>query len=175
MRSVNKVVIVGNVTRDPQTKTSGNGQAITTFGVATNRNWTTGDGQQRTSTEFHEVVAWARLAEICQQIIRKGVPVYLEGYLKTRTWETETGIKMRKTEIVIQDLILLERGGERSSKGDDMATPAAEPTIQNETTNDDMIIDPEPETAPAATPAPEQAPEVHSEPNQVSIEDDLGL
>lgn len=113
MRSVNKVIIIGNLTRDPELKQTQSGQAVATFGIATNREWVTTAQDKKKSTEFHEVVAWARLAEICHQYLRKGKLVYLEGYLKTRSWEAENGEKRFRTEIVLQDMIMLEkRSGE---------------------------------------------------------------
>jgi single-strand DNA-binding protein len=112
MRSINKVIIIGNLTRDPDMKETQNGQAITTFGIATNREWVVGDGERKKSTEFHEVVAWAKLAEICGKFLKKGKLVYLEGYLKTRSWETEEGDKRFRTEIVLQDMIMLEKKGD---------------------------------------------------------------
>lgn len=116
MRSVNKVIIIGNLTRDPELKQTQNGQAVSTFGIATNREWVTTTQEKKKSTEFHEVVAWARLAEICHQYLRKGKLVYLEGYLKTRSWEAENGEKRFRTEIVLQDMIMLEkRSGENSA------------------------------------------------------------
>ena len=114
MRSVNKVILIGNLTRDPETRQTPNGQSVTTFGLATNREWSTRDGQRHTSSEFHEVVAWSKLADICGKYLKKGKLVYIEGYLKTRSWDTPEGIKKFKTEIVIQDMIMLEKrqGGE---------------------------------------------------------------
>ncbi|MFH1533672.1 MAG: single-stranded DNA-binding protein [Nitrospirota bacterium] len=109
MRSVNKIIIIGNLTRDPETKETQNGQPITTFGIATNREWTVREGERKKSTEFHEIVAWAKLAEICGKFLSKGKLVYLEGYLKTRSWETEEGDKRFRTEIVLQDMIMLEK------------------------------------------------------------------
>jgi len=109
MRSINKVILIGNLTRDPEIKETTSGQPISTFGLATNREWVTKDGQRHTSTEFHECVAWAKLAEICGKLLRKGKLIYVEGYLKTRTIETQEGVKKYRTEIVIQDLIVLEK------------------------------------------------------------------
>ncbi len=109
MRSVNKVIIIGNLTRDPEMKQTQNGQAVTTFGLATNREWVTTTQEKKKSTEFHEVVAWARLAEICNQYLRKGKLVYVEGYLKTRSWEADNGEKRFRTEVVLQDMIMLEK------------------------------------------------------------------
>lgn len=109
MRSVNKVIIIGNLTRDPEMRQTPNGQNVTTFGLATNRQWMTKEGEKKNSAEFHECVAWARLAEICAQYIKKGHLVYVEGYLKTRSWDSPEGIKKFKTEIVVQDMIILEK------------------------------------------------------------------
>lgn len=116
MRSINKVIIIGNLTRDPVMKTTQSGQPVATFGIATNRQWVTRDNQRHDSTEFHEVVAWAKLAEICEQYIRKGNLVYVEGYLKTRSWDDPSGEGKRyRTEVVIQDIIMLEKRRDGSS------------------------------------------------------------
>lgn len=117
MRSINKVILVGNLTRDPELKQTQSGQPVATFGIATNREWATRDNDRKKSTEFHEVVAWARLAEICAQYLRKGKLVYIEGYLKTRSWEAENGEKRFRTEIVMQDMIMLDkRAGEEDKE-----------------------------------------------------------
>jgi len=109
MRSINKVILIGNLTRDPETRATPNGQTVTTFGIATNREWVTKDKDKKNSAEFHECVAWAHLAEICQKYLKKGRLIYIEGYLKTRNWVNQEGQKRFKTEIVIQDLIMLEK------------------------------------------------------------------
>ncbi len=109
MRSVNKVILIGNLTRDPEMKETQSGQPITTFGIATNREWNTSDSERKKSTEFHEVVAWSKLAEICSNYLKKGKLVYLEGYLKTKSWETENGEKRFRTEVVLQDMIMLDK------------------------------------------------------------------
>jgi len=109
MRSINKVIIIGNVTRDPEIKQTTSGQPIATFGIATNRDWMTRNGERHTSSEFHEVVAWSKLADICSKYIRKGKLIYIEGYLKTRSWDTPEGVKKFRTEIVVNDLIMLDK------------------------------------------------------------------
>lgn len=114
MRSVNKVILIGNLTRDPELKTTTSGQSIVTLGLATNRQWTTSSREKRSSAEFHECVAWAKLAEICKDHLKKGMLVYVEGYLKTRSWDMEDGTRRFRTEIVLQDMIILEK-----RKGDD--------------------------------------------------------
>lgn len=118
-RSVNKVILIGNLTRDPELRQTASGQSVTTFGLATNRIWKTGDGQSHSSAEFHEVVAWAKLAEICSEFLTKGMLVYIEGYLKTRSWDTPEGVKKFRTEIVIQDMIRLEKGKKDDSSDDE--------------------------------------------------------
>ncbi len=109
MRSINKVFIIGNLTRDPEMRSTPNGQSVCTFGIATNREWITRDSRKLTSTEFHECVAWARLAEVCAKYLKKSKLVYVEGYLKTRSWDTPEGIKRFRTEIIVQDMIMLEK------------------------------------------------------------------
>jgi len=108
MRSINKVIVIGNLTRDPEMRSTPNGQTVTTFGIATNREWITKDGSKKNSAEFHECVAWARLAEICASHLKKGRLVYIEGYLKTRNWDKD-GQRKFKTEVVVQDMIMLEK------------------------------------------------------------------
>lgn len=115
MRSVNKVILVGNLTRQPEVKRTSTGQAVATFGLATNREWNTTSGERQSSAEFHELVAFARLAEICGEFLKKGDLVYVEGYLKTRSWIDEVSQQKRfRTEIVVNDMIRLEKreGGE---------------------------------------------------------------
>lgn len=128
MRSVNKVIIIGNLTRDPEMKSTQNGQAVVTFGIATNREWMTSGSDRKKSTEFHEIVAWAKLAELCQQHLKKGKLVYLEGYLKTRSWDAEGGKRFR-TEIVLQDMIMLEK---RAHDDDFVDQAIAEAAVQGE-------------------------------------------
>lgn len=119
MRSVNKVIIIGNLTRDPVMKMTQSGQPVATFGVATNRQWITRDNNRHDSTEFHEVVAWAKLADICDKYLRKGMLVYVEGYLKTRSWEMPDGQgKKFRTEVVVQDIIILEKRSSRDDHGE---------------------------------------------------------
>ncbi len=127
MRSINKVILIGNLTRDPELKQTASGQPIVTFGIATNREWATRDKERHTSSEFHEIVAWARLAEICHKYLRKGKLVYIEGYLKTRSWDTPEGVKKFRTEIVANDLIMLEK---RPSNGEDSV--ATMPMMEDE-------------------------------------------
>jgi single-strand DNA-binding protein len=107
MKSVNKVILLGNVTRDPELKSTTGGQSVCTFGVATNRVWRDAQGEKQSLPEYHNVVAWGGLAEFCSQNVHKGKPVYAEGYLKTRSWDSPEGTKMFRTEIVLENLVLL--------------------------------------------------------------------
>ena len=105
------MVLIGNLTRDAELKQTSGGQPIATFGLATNREWVTRDGQRHTSSEFHELAAWGKLAEICGQYLKKSKLVYIEGYLKTRSWDTPEGVKKFRTEVVVQDMIMLDKRG----------------------------------------------------------------
>lgn len=119
MRSINKVIVIGNLTRSPEMKETQGGQKITSFGIATNREWTTSNGERKKSTEFHEIVAWSKLGEICNDYLTKGKLVYIEGYLKTRSWDGEDGAKRFKTEIVAEDMVILSKRGDGSDGDDD--------------------------------------------------------
>lgn len=107
-RSLNKVMLIGNLTRDPLLKETGNGSQVCTFGVATNTSWRDSDGNDQERTEFHDIVAWNKLAEICAQILAKGMLVYIEGELRSRTWEDENGVRHRQTEVKMLDMYLLD-------------------------------------------------------------------
>ncbi len=124
MKTVNKVILLGNVTREPELKSVASGKSVCTFGLATNRVWRDSTGQKQSLPEFHNLVAWGGLAEFCGQYVRKGKPLYIEGYLKTRNWESDAakGMKMFRTEIVVEDVVLLgsrEDGPEEHPKGEE--------------------------------------------------------
>lgn len=102
-------MIIGNLTRDPELRTTASGQSVTSFGVATNRQWTNQAGQKQEQVEFHNIVAWGKLAEICQQYLGKGRKVYVEGRLQTREWEGQDGHKRQRTEIIAENMIMLDR------------------------------------------------------------------
>ncbi len=109
--NLNKAMIIGNVTRDPEVRKTPTGQSVASIGVATNRRWTDQSGQQKEQVEFHNVVAWRKLAEIVGQYVHKGSKVYVEGRLQTRSWDDQSGTKRYKTEIVASNLIMLDRQG----------------------------------------------------------------
>jgi len=107
-RSLNKAVLIGNLTRDPELRYTPQGNAVCTFGLATNRQWKTDSGDKKEDAEFHHIVSWNKLAELCSQLLSKGRKVYVEGRLQTRNWTTQDGQPRTTTEIVISDMIILD-------------------------------------------------------------------
>lgn len=99
-------MLIGNLTRDPEMRYTPQGNAVASFVVATNREWVT-QGEKKQSVNFHNIVSWNKLAEICSQLLKKGMKVYVEGRLQTRDWVGDDGVKRYKTEIVIDDMIIL--------------------------------------------------------------------
>jgi len=124
MFSLNRAQIVGNLTRDPEMRYTPNGQAVCSFGVATNRRWKDKEGNLQEQTEFHNIVAWGKLAELMAQLVHKGSKIYIEGRLQTRQWEGQDGGKRNRTEIVMNDFILL------TPKGVVTPSPAETPAIE---------------------------------------------
>lgn len=123
-KSLNRVQLIGNLTRDPELRYTPNGTAVCSFGMATNRNWTTDAGEKKDEAEFHNIVAWNKLAELCSQFLTKGGKVFVEGRLATRTWQGQDGQQRNKTEIVISDMILL--GGKKPVGTEDSEEKAEE-------------------------------------------------
>lgn len=119
--NLNKVIIAGRLTQDPELRTTPSGTHVVSFSVATNRNWTGKDGQRREETEFHNIVAWGRQADIVNQFLKKGSLILVEGRLQTRTWEGKDGQTRRTTEVIAERVQLGPRGrdgGGAPSKGD---------------------------------------------------------
>lgn len=142
-KSLNKVTLIGNVTRDPELRYTPQGNAVSTFGLATNRSWKTEGGEIREEAEFHRLVAWNKLAELCSQLCTKGRKIYVEGRLQTRTFTGSDNAQHTITEIVIDDMILLDskfahplagsppnvsgQAGQEGGTGYQPAQPAAAP------------------------------------------------
>ena len=122
-RSLNKVTLIGNLTRDPELRYTPTGAAVCTIGLATNRTWTTESGEKKEETEFHRVVAWNKLAELCSQLLTKGRKVYVEGRLRTNSWTGQDGLQRNTTEVVIEDMILLD--SRRPATGEEVVAGAA--------------------------------------------------
>jgi len=120
-RGLNKVMIIGNLGRDPEMRYTPSGKPVTTFSVATSRTWNTSDGEKREETEWFNVVAWSSLAEICKQYLTKGQQVYIEGRLQTRHWDDQEGNKHTSVEIVANEMIILSErreSGESSTEAE---------------------------------------------------------
>src|SRR3989344_2165467 len=107
-RSLNKVTLIGNLTRDPELRYTPQGTAVCTFGLATNRSWVTDSGEKKEEADFHRLVAWNKLAELCSQLLTKGRKIYVEGRLSNRSWTGQDGAQRYITEIVINDMIILD-------------------------------------------------------------------
>ncbi|OGM20550.1 hypothetical protein A2771_03690 [Candidatus Woesebacteria bacterium RIFCSPHIGHO2_01_FULL_38_26b] len=122
-RSLNKVELIGNLTRDPELRYTPAGAAVCTFGLATNRQWTTDAGEKKEDAEFHRIVAWNKLAELCAQLLAKGRKVYVEGRLQTRRWTAQDGSEKITTEIVINDMIILDSRSAISHSEDEFDIP----------------------------------------------------
>ena len=114
---VNKVILIGNIGADPELRYTPKGTAVTNFNVATNENWTDSSGERQERTEWHRIVVWGRLAEICNQYLRKGSKVYIEGRLQTRSWEGQDGQKRYTTEVVARDMQMLDSRDDLDSGG----------------------------------------------------------
>jgi len=122
-KSLNKVQLIGNLGKDPELKYTSAGVAVATFSIATSDSWKDQEGNTQERTEWHNIVAWRKLAEICGEWLKKGKRVYIEGRLQTRNYEKD-GVKRYITEIVADQLIMLD-GGPRSSNGGEAEAPAS--------------------------------------------------
>lgn len=118
-RSLNRVQLIGNLTRDPELRYTPTGTAVCTFGLATNRSWTTDTGEKKEDTEFHKIVAWNKLGELCSQLLSKGRKVFVEGRIAYRKYTKQDGTEQNTTEIVIDDMMVLDsrrEGGVEESR-----------------------------------------------------------
>src|SRR2546425_581530 len=118
MASVNKVILIGNLGADPELRYTNTGTAVANFRIATNDQWTDKNGEKQERTEWHNIVAWGKLGEICGRYLKKGRPVYVEGRLQTRQWEDQTGNKRYTTEVIAQVMQMLGRPGETAGDVD---------------------------------------------------------
>jgi single-strand DNA-binding protein len=130
MASVNKVILIGNLGRDPEMRTTPQGTTLARFSVATTTSWKDASGARQDRTEWHDVVAWDKLAQICGEYLHKGKMVYVEGSLQTRSWEDQTGQKRYKTEIKANNVVMLSprdasRSGAREAESEVAEQPAA--------------------------------------------------
>jgi len=114
--NLNKAMLIGNLTRDPEVRTTPKGDSVVSFSIATNFSWTSKEGEKKDIPEFHNIVAWRKLAEIIGQYLKKGSKIYIEGRLQTRSWEDQNGIKRYRTEIIADSMIMLDSKGAGNSQ-----------------------------------------------------------
>ncbi len=122
-RSLNKIMLVGNLTRDPELKYTPSGAAVCSIGLATNRSWTTGEGQIKEETQYHRIVAWNKLAELCGKLLTKGSKIYAEGRIAYRSYTGKDGQQRSITEIILEDFIVFG-AGKRAVASDDTQGPS---------------------------------------------------
>lgn len=134
---LNKAMIIGRLTSDPEARTTPQGAAVTTFSIATNFSWSDASGNKQDKAEYHNIVAWRKLGEICAQYLKKGSKVYIEGRLQTRSWDDQSGNKKYKTEIIADNMIMLDSKG----MGGAPAMPAAAPAAQVPPADDEIRIE----------------------------------
>lgn len=133
---LNKVMLIGRITKDPDARTTPTGQSVVSFSVATNLRWKDQQGQLQERGEFHNIVAWRKLADICKQYLRKGSKVYIEGRLQTRSWQDQQGVTKYRTEIVADNMIMLDSKGSGGASFD-AGAPTTDATPQ--ATDDEEI------------------------------------
>lgn len=140
--NLNKAMIIGNLTRDPEVRTTPQGASVASFSVATNMVWNDANGQKQEKVEYHNVVAWRKLADICAQYLRKGSKVYIEGRLQTRDWEGQDGVKRYRTEIVADNMIMLDRAGSSGQQSSSESVPdTAIPSSDNKDGEEEIKIE----------------------------------
>jgi single-strand DNA-binding protein len=157
-RSWNRVELIGNLTRDPELRYTPQGTAVATFSIATNRTFIS-DGERKEEADFHRIVAWSKLAELCSQLLKKGNRVFVSGRLQNRNWEGQDGVQKNTTEIVIEDMILLtsKNGFQEATEGSYTPTSQASVSPQRSApspTTDDLPV--AQEIVPASVSAPEK-------------------
>ena len=141
-RSVNKVILIGNLTRDPEVRYTPQGSAVCSFSIATNRDIGQGDnGERKEVVDFHNLVAWNKLAELCGQLLTKGSKIYVEGRLQTRDWTDVSGVKKYKTEVVVDEMIVLSKRKNSPTDGDNDTAGDAGRAGSGSSGSDDINLD----------------------------------
>lgn len=132
---LNKVMLIGNLTRDPEVRTTPQGVPVASFGLATNLIWKDQSGNRQQKAEFHNIVAWRKLGETCGQYLKRGSKVYVEGRLQTRSWDDQSGNKKYRTEIILDSMIMLDKkeGGGSRTQSAPSQTEAEAPQQETET------------------------------------------
>ena len=156
-RSWNRVELIGNLTRDPELRYTPNGAAVCTFGIATNRTYVS-EGEKKEEVDFHRLVSWNKLAELCSQLLKKGNRVFISGRLQTRSWEGADGQTRNVTEIVIEDMILLTpKGNGEAYVAQEVVNTSSEITAAEEVPQQSKDLKEEPKKEEKSTnPAPKE-------------------
>ena len=132
-KSLNKVLLIGNLGKDPELSYTPSGIAVAKFSIATNERWKDNEGNLQERTEWHNIVAWRKLAEICGQYLKKGSKIYLEGKLQTRSWDDKnSGAKRYTTEIIADDMIMLDSKGASADLGGESPAAAETPVAEKD-------------------------------------------
>jgi single-strand DNA-binding protein len=143
-KSFNQAIVMGNLTRDPELRTTPSGQPVASFAVATNRSWIDGAGERKEAVEYHEIVAWGKLGELANQYLGKGRKVMVVGRLQTQSWEKD-GVKRQRTEIVANDINFLDRpgegGGDYNNSEPSAASAASTSTPEQSGKKKDVVIE----------------------------------
>lgn len=148
--SLNRAMLIGNLTRDPEVRKTPSGQSVANFSIATNRVYTDAAGQKKDQADYHNIVAWGRLAEICGQYLIKGKKVYIDGRMQTREWDGQDGQKKYRTEVVAENLIMLGAPGAGGAGGfsrdsadtaGDSTGPAVIADVPSQTPDDEIKLE----------------------------------
>ncbi len=169
--NLNKAIIAGNVTRDPEVRAMPNGQQVTNFGIATNRFYTDAAGQKKQDAEFHNIVCFGKLADISAKYVTKGSLILIEGRIKTRNWQNTAGVKQYKTEIIADVLQLGPRpaGGGSSQGGQYNKTPMQSQSPQNAPKTEDIpVIE---ENAPVNFSNEESKTSTENNPDEIDVKE----
>jgi single-strand DNA-binding protein len=137
--TVNKVLLIGRLGGDPEVRYAPSGNAVANFSMATNRSYKDKDGNQQEQTEWHRIVAWSRLAEFAKQYLHKGMKVYIEGRLQYREWQDQNGVKRNVTDVIANDIQMLESLGAKPDKGEQESPPEIEVPEDLDQPEDDSV------------------------------------
>lgn len=170
-RSLNRVMLIGNIVRDPEMRYTPSGTAVVTFTVASNRDWVDANGQKQEETEFVRCVAWSKLAEICAQILRKGRKVYVEGRLQTRKWQGQDGQDKYTTEVVVGEMIALDSKG--AGNGEGYEADSQMPQMPQASTEEEIFQAPAEEEEVVETEKPKKKEKVENKPEAEQVADDI--
>lgn len=135
----NKAFVLGNITRDPESRTTPSGQTVANFGIATNRFYTDQQNQKQQKVEFHNIVAWGKLGDICAQYLKRGQLVFVEGRIETRSWEAPDGVKKFKTEIIAENMQMGPKAGGGGERNESASAKSSASSQEESSFSDDEI------------------------------------